>query len=70
MEIDPGTKKELIEFAKSQMARKGEIDTLIFTSESIMDGLRKTSANLDKVVADVNQALHSVKEDVQDDSGT
>ena len=67
MEIDPGTKKELIEFAKSQMARKGEIDTLIFTTEDIMAGLRKTSENLDKAVADVNQALHSVKEDVQDD---
>jgi hypothetical protein len=67
MEIDPGTKKELIEFAKAQMARKGEIDTLIFTTEDIMAGLRKTSENLDKAVADVNQALHSVKEDVQDD---
>jgi hypothetical protein len=67
MEIDPGTKKELIEFAKSQMARKGEIDTLIFTTRDIMAGLRKTSENLDKVVADVNQALRSVKGDVQDD---
>jgi hypothetical protein len=67
MEIDPGTKKELIEFARSQMARKGEIDTLIFTTKDIMAGLRKTSENLDKAVADVNQALHSVEEDVQDD---
>ena len=67
MEIDPGTKKELIEFAKSQMARKGEIDTLIFTTEDIMAGLRKTSEKLDKAVADVNQALHSVKEDAQND---
>ena len=67
MEIDPGTKKELIEFAKSQMARKGEIDTLIFTTQDIVAGLRKTSENLDKVVADVNQTLSSVKEDTQND---
>ncbi len=41
MEIDPDTKEQLIEFARSQMARKGEIDTLIFTTKDIMTGLKK-----------------------------
>ena len=60
MEIDPDTRKQLIEFARSQMARKGDIDTLIFTTKDIMDGLRKASENLDKAVADVNQAIHLI----------
>jgi hypothetical protein len=67
MDIDPRTKKELIEFARSQMARKGEIDTLIFTTKDIMAGLRKTSEDLDKSVADVNLALHPIEEDVEND---
>jgi hypothetical protein len=67
MDIDPHTKKELIEFARSQMARKGEIDTLIFTTKDIMAGLRKTSEDLDKSVADVNLALHPIEEDVEND---
>jgi hypothetical protein len=65
MEIDPGTKKQLIEFARSQMARKGEIDTLIFTTKNIMDGLQKASQNLDKAVTDVDQALRSMGERVE-----
>ena len=65
MEMDPSAKKELIEFARSQMARRGEIDTLIFTTEDIMAGLRQTSENLDKAVADVNLALRSMEEDVE-----
>jgi len=67
MEIDPSTKKQLIEFARSQMERRGEIDTLIFTTENIMAGLRKASENLDKAVVDVNQALHSIVKDVEND---
>jgi hypothetical protein len=67
MEIDPNTKKQLIEFAKSQMDRRGEIDTLIFTTENIMAGLQKASGNLDKAVTDVNQALHSIVEGVEND---
>jgi hypothetical protein len=67
MEIDPSAKKELIEFARSQMARRGEIDTLIFTTKDIMAGLRKTSENLDKAVADVNLALHAKEEDLEND---
>ena len=67
MKIDPSTEKELIAFAKAQMARKGEIGTLIFTTEDIMDELRKASKMLDKTVADVNQALHSVVKDVEND---
>ena len=65
MEIDPSAKKELIEFARSQMARRGEIDTLIFTTKDIMAGLRKTSENLDKAVADVNLALNAKEEDLE-----
>jgi hypothetical protein len=67
MEIDSSTRKQLIEFARSQMARKGEIDTLIFTTEDIMAGLRKASGNIDKAVTDVNQALHSMLEEVNND---
>lgn len=63
MEIDPDTKKQLIAFARSQMVRRGEIDTLIFTTKDIMAGLRKASENLDEAVADVNQAIHSIEED-------
>jgi len=65
MEMDPSARKELIEFARSQMARRGEIDTLIFTTKDIMAGLRKTSENLDKAVADVNLALKSMEEEVE-----
>jgi hypothetical protein len=65
MEMDPSARKELIEFARSQMARRGEIDTLIFTTKDIMTGLRKTSENLDKAVADVNLALESMQEEVE-----
>jgi ABC-type transporter Mla subunit MlaD len=63
MEIDRDTKKQLLAFARSQMARKGEIDTLIFTTKDIMAGLRKASEDLDKAVTDVNQAIRSLKED-------
>jgi ABC-type transporter Mla subunit MlaD len=67
MEIDPSTKDQLIEFARSQMARRGEIDALIFTTKNIMAGLRKTSEDLDKTVTDVNLALHPIEEDVESD---
>jgi hypothetical protein len=66
MEIDHDTKEELLAFARSQMTRKGEIDTLIFTTEDIVTGLRRASENLDKVVADVNEALHALEEDAPD----
>jgi hypothetical protein len=66
MEIDRDTKEQLLAFARSQMTRKGEIDTLIFTTEDIVTGLRRASENLDKVVADVKQALHSLEEDAPD----
>ncbi len=68
MEIDPDIKKQVIEFARSQMTRKGEIDTLIFTTKDIMAGLRKASEDLDKAVTDVNQAIHSIEGDVRWDA--
>jgi hypothetical protein len=49
------------------MDRRGEIDTLIFTTENIMAGLQKASGNLDKAVTDVNQALHSIVEEMEND---
>ena len=67
MEIDPDTQKQLIAFARSQMTRKGEIDTLIFTTKNIMAGLRKASENLDKAVTDVDQAIRSLEGDAHDD---
>jgi hypothetical protein len=62
MEIDPGTKEQLIEFARSQMARRGEIDSLIFTTKDIMAGMKNVSEYLDKTVADVVHVLHSIDE--------
>jgi hypothetical protein len=67
MEIDSNTKEELIEFARSQMERRGEIDILIFTTKDIMTGLRKTSEHLDKAVSDVNQALHLMGKDPENE---
>jgi len=67
MEIDSNTKEELIEFARSQMERRGEIDILIFTTKDIMTGLRKTYEHLDKAVSDVNQALHLIDEDPENE---
>jgi hypothetical protein len=67
MKIDASAKEQLIEFARSQMERKGEIDALIFTTKDIMTGLRKTSEHLDKAVSDVNQALHLMGEDPENE---
>ena len=67
MEIDPTAREQLIEFARSQMTRRGEIDTIIFTTEDIMAGLKKGSEKLDKVVADADQALRPVEEDAEND---
>lgn len=67
MQIDHDTKRQLIEFARSQMDKRGEIDALIFTAENITAGLKKASEALDKAVKDVDQALRSVAEDKEDD---
>ena len=42
MEMDPSARKELIEFARSQMARNGQIDTLIFTSGRAEENIRES----------------------------
>jgi hypothetical protein len=63
MEIDSGTKEQLIDFARSQMARRGEIDSLIFTAKDIIAGMKNVSENLDKTVADVIHVLNSLDED-------
>jgi hypothetical protein len=62
MEIDAERRQKLIEFAKSQMARRGEIDTLIFTTQDITAGLLKASDDLDKAVKDVSRAIGSLEE--------
>jgi len=70
MGIDSDAQRQLIDFARSQMARRGEIDTLIFTTENILDGLKKASENLDTAVADVDQAFESMEERAHNDQAS
>jgi hypothetical protein len=60
VEIDPDTRKRLIEFAGAQMAKKGEIDTLIFTTRDITKALQKDSDNLTKATTDAGEVLRSM----------
>lgn len=64
MEIDSGTRKRLIEFARAQMARQGQIDTLIFTAKDITEALQRASDNLHKAAKDAGQALQSIERDL------
>jgi len=63
MEISPDTRKQLIEFAKAQMERQGEIDTLIFTAKDITKALHVASDNLNKAAADIGEVLRSIEKD-------
>ena len=65
MGIDPDIRRQLIEFAQSQMTRKGEIDALIFTTKDVVAGLRRAQENLDRVTTEFNQALHSIADETE-----
>jgi hypothetical protein len=64
MEMDSDTRKQLIKFARAQMERRGEIDTLIFTARDIADELRKASDNLKEATTHVDHVLRSIEEDL------
>jgi hypothetical protein len=60
--MDQQTKEQLINFAREQMARKGEIDSLIFTTRNLSEELKTTSENLGEAIEDVRRVLNSLSE--------
>ena len=54
------TKEQLIKFAREQMARQGEIDSLIFTTRNLAESLKATSENLGEAIEDVRRVLNSL----------
>jgi hypothetical protein len=60
--MDQQTKEQLIRFAREQMARQGEIDSLIFTTRNLSEELKITSENLGAAIQDVRRVLNSLSE--------
>jgi len=54
------TREQLIKFAQEQMARQGEIDSLIFTTRNLSESLKATSENLGAAIEDVRRVLNTI----------
>jgi|HubBroStandDraft_6_1064221.scaffolds.fasta_scaffold2936778_2 hypothetical protein len=54
------TREQLIRFAREQMARQGEIDSLIFTTRNLSESLKATSENLNEAIEDVRRVLNTI----------